>query len=101
MPHNHPSYDKLRELEQRRYMRDTGHRQQPRRDYQRRYPANTLGPNDELLERRRGQHRKHVTISGATPQHRNILMENIFILLFLAASVWGLYSLIIYLLSHH
>ena len=100
MPHSHNSFDRLRELEQRRHMRDTG-ATYTRRDYQRRYPANTLGPNEELVERRRGQHRKHVTISGAAPHHRNILLENIFILLFLAASVWGLYTLIIYLLSHH
>jgi hypothetical protein len=100
MPHSHHSLDRLRELEQRRYMRERGN-QSPRRDYQRRYPANTLGPNDELVERRRGQHRNRVTINGASPQHRNILMENIFILLFLAASVWGLYNLVIYLLSHH
>lgn len=100
MPHSHHSYDRLRELEQRRNMRSTG-ASYPQRDYERRYPANTLGPNDELLARRRGQSRKRVNITGATPQHRNILKENIVILLFLAVSVWGLYNLVIYLLSHH
>lgn len=98
MPHS--SYDRLRELEQRRYMRSTGNLP-PSPDHQRRYPANTLGPNDEIVARRRGQHRKHVTITGAAPQNRNLLMENIFILLFLGASIWGLYSLIIYLLTHN
>lgn len=98
MPHS--SYDRLRELEQRRYMRSTGNIP-PSQDYQRRYPANTLGPNDEIVARRRGQHRKHVTITGAAPQNRSLLMENIFILLFLGASIWGLYSLIIYLLTHN
>lgn len=100
MPHTHHSLDRLRELEQRRYMRSTG-AEYPQQDHSRRYPANTLGPNDELLARRRGQHRKRVSITGAAPQNRSILKENIVILLFLAISVWGLYSLIIYLLSHH
>ena len=97
MPHS--SIDRLRELEQRRNMRSTGS-PTPRRDYQRRYPANTLGPNEDIVERRRGMHRSHVTITGAAPQNRNILLENLFILAFIAASIWGLYSLIVYLLTH-
>lgn len=101
MPQTHSSYDKLRELEQRRHMRSTGRTIPPAKDHQRRYPPNTLGPNDEIVARRRGQHRKHVTITGAAPQNRNLLLENLFILLFLAASIWGLYSLIIYLLTHN
>ena len=100
MPHSHHSYDRLRDMEMQLRERNASSRA-PRRDHLRRYPANTLGPNDELIARRSGQRRKHVTISGASPHHRNILMENIFILLFLAASVWGLYTLTIYLLSHH
>lgn len=100
MPQPPSSYDRLRELEQRRHMRQTGHIPTTR-DHQRRYPANTLGPNEDLVAHRRGQHRKHVTISGASPQHRNLLLENAFILLFLGASIWGLYTLIIYLLTHH
>ena len=44
--------------------------------------------------------RKHVTVTGASPQNRNILFENLIILIFLAVSIWGLYSLIIYLLTH-
>ncbi|MBR5195912.1 MAG: hypothetical protein IKW48_07235 [Akkermansia sp.] len=100
MSHSHHSFDRLRELEQRRYMRSNG-AAHPRQDHARRYPANTLGPNDELIARRRGQRRNHVSITGAAPQNRNILKENIAILVFLAVSIWGLYSLIIYLLSHH
>lgn len=100
MPQNPSPYDQLRELEQRRRTRSTGSPRATVRDYQRRYPANTLGPNEDIIEHRRGMSRKHVTITGAAPQHRNLLMENLFILLFLAASIWGLYSLIIYLLTH-
>lgn len=96
MPRPSSSFDRLRELEQRRNMRSTA----PGRDYQRRYPANTLGPNEDLVERRRSSHRKQVTITGAAPQNRNLLLENLVILLFLAGSIWGLYSLIIHLLTH-
>lgn len=99
MPSPHSSFDRLRELEQRRNMRSTG-RTMPSRDYQRRYPANTLGPNEDLVERRRSSHRKQVTITGAAPQNRNILLENLVILVFMAGSIWGLYSLIIHLLTH-
>ncbi|MBE6415746.1 MAG: hypothetical protein E7032_04340 [Akkermansiaceae bacterium] len=100
MPQPYSSYDKLRELEQRRNMRLTGNAPLSR-DYQRRYPANTLGPNEEIVERRRVMHRKHVTITGAAPQHRNILLGNLCILAFIAASIWGLYSLTVYLLTHY
>lgn len=99
MPYNNSSYDRLRELEIRRNMRQTGS-PHPQRDYQRRYPANTLGPQEDVLERRRGLKRKNVNISGASPQHRNILLENLILLGILAGSIWGLYSLTIYLLTH-
>lgn len=100
MPHTPSSYNRLRELEQSRHMSRPS-RNLPTQDYQRRYPANTLGPNEELLDRRRGQRRKHVAITNSAPRQRNILLENIFILIFLAASIWGLYNLIIYLLTHN
>lgn len=100
MSPQYSSYDKLRELEQRRNARSTGN-STPRHDYRRRYPANTLGPNEEIIERRRVMHRKHVTITGVTPQHRNILLGNLCILGFIAASIWGLYSLTVYLLTHY
>jgi hypothetical protein len=99
MPYNNSSFDKLRDLELRRNMRQETS-QQPRRAYQRRYPANTLGPSEDVLERRRGQHRKHVTITGAAPQNRSLLMENLLLLVVLAGSIWGLYTLTIYLLTH-
>ena len=99
MPHHHSSFDQLRELERRRNTRGAA-RDIPRQSYQRRYPANTLGPNEDIVERRRGMNRKHVTVTGASPQNRNILFENLIILIFLAVSIWGLYSLIIYLLTH-
>lgn len=99
MPYTPSSLDKLRELEQRRNTRRSGN-YSPRQDYQRRYPANTLGPNEEILERRRNVHRKHVTITGVAPENRNVLLVNIGILLFFAFSIWGLYTAIIHLLSH-
>ena len=97
-PHN-SSFDKLRELELRRHMRPLGHDSVPS-DYMRRYPANTLGPQEDVVEYRRAQHRKRVTITGAAPRNRNILMENLLLLAVLIGSIWGLYALTIYLLTH-
>lgn len=99
MPYNNSSFDRLRELELRRNMRQAAPRPTPR-DYQRRYPANTLGPQEDVLERRRGMKRNRVTITGAAPGNRSVLMENLLLLAVLAGSVWGLYSLTIYLLTH-
>ena len=99
MPYNDSSFDRLRELELRRNMRQESSLP-PSRAYQRRYPANTLGPSEDVLERRRGMHRKHLTITGAAPRNRNLLLENLLLLIVLAASIWGLYTLTIYLLTH-
>lgn len=99
MPYNNHSFDRLRELELRRHMRQTG-ATQPHQDYRRRYPANTLGPQEDVLERRRGMHRKHVAIHGATPGHRNVLFKDLLLLIVLGISIWGLYTFTIYLLTH-
>ena len=99
MPYDNSSYDRLRELELRRNMRQTGS-SRPRRDYQRRYPANTLGPQEDVLERRKGMKRNRVTITGATPRNRNLLLENLYILAALGLSIWGLFSLTMYLLTN-
>jgi hypothetical protein len=100
MPDYNSSFDKLRELELRRNMRQ-GNITQPARAYQqRRYPANTLGPQEDVLERRRGLKRKQVTFNGAAPAHRSVLMENLILLAVLIGSIWGLYTLTIYLLTH-
>ena len=99
MAPNNSSFDKLRELELRRHMRPLGHDSVPS-DYRRRYPANTLGPQEDVVEYRRAQHRKRVTITGAAPRNRNILMENLLLLAVLIGSIWGLYALTIYLLTH-
>lgn len=100
MPHYHSNFDKLRELELRRNMRQGHHQQQPP-TYQRRYPANTLGPQEDVLEQRRGLKRKYVTtISHGPSRQQNILLQNLLLLGVLAISIWGLYTLTIYLLTH-
>ena len=53
-----------------------------------------------MLERRRGMHRKHVAIHGATPGHRNVLFKDLLLLIVLGISIWGLYTFTIYLLTH-
>ncbi len=59
---------------------------------------NTLGPQEDVIERRR--HRNRVAISS-TPDNttRNILAENVFLLLVLAGSIYGIYRLFIYVLN--
>lgn len=52
------------------------------------------------MEQRRGLHRAHVSIPARAPQTRNILLENLLLLAVLAGSIWGLYALTIYLLTH-
>lgn len=99
MPYDNSSFDRLRELEMRRNMRQSG-TGKPRRDYQRRYPANTLGPQEDVLERRKGLKRNRVTITGAAPRNRNLLLENLYILAALGLSIWGLFSLTMYLLTN-
>lgn len=94
------SYNHLRELELRRSMRGRTVVPPPDRVHRNRYPANTLGPNEDIVQRRQDSYRKKVTIEKMGPQSRNILLENLAILLFLIISIWGLYSLTIYLLTH-
>lgn len=61
---------------------------------------NTLGPHEEVIERRRAHKRKRVAM--AAPRHHstgNILMENIMLLLLMVGSIYGLYRLCIYILN--
>ncbi|MBR3902286.1 MAG: hypothetical protein IKJ29_01355 [Akkermansia sp.] len=92
--------DRLHELELRRRKRQGHASPPPSRTHQRRYPANTLGPQEDVVEQRRGMHRTHVSIPARAPQTRNILLENLLLLAVLAGSIWGLYALTIYLLTH-
>ncbi len=64
----------------------------------RRQAANTLGPQEDVIERRR--HRNRVAMSNpAGAGTRNILAENIFLLLLLAGSIYGIYRLCIHILN--
>ncbi len=67
-------------------------------DARRRRSRNTLGPQEDVIERR--QHRNRVAMS-ATPGNnsRNILAENVFLLLLLTASIYGIYRLCIHILN--
>lgn len=60
--------------------------------------ANTIGPSEEVQERR--AHRKHVRISEtASRSSRRILTENTILLLLLIASVYGVYRLVLHVLT--
>ncbi len=59
---------------------------------------NTLGPQEDVIERRR--HRKRVAMNTSpSSSSRNILMENVILLLILAASIYAIYRLCIYILN--
>ncbi len=85
-----------RRRQQRRSHYETDNYGHPTNRRERSY--NTLGPQEDVIERRR--HRKHVAVSaGSTNTTRNILAENIFLLILLAASIYGIYRLCIYILN--
>ena len=56
---------------------------------------NTLGPMEELMERRRHL----VSVSRSTSNSGASLSENLLLLALLAGSIYGLYRLALYLLS--
>ncbi len=61
---------------------------------------NTLGPNEDVIARRRATKRRPVYVPAVrqcSPSH--LLMENIVLLLFLVASIYGLYRLCIFILN--
>ncbi len=65
----------------------------------RRLRSNTLGPQEDVIERRRS-HRNRVAVSASYGNSsRSILAENIFLLLLLSGSIYGIYRLCIYILN--
>ncbi len=87
-----------RRRQQRRAGRDMDSYGNPTTSAHRQRSRNTLGPQEDVIERRR--HRNHVAISS-TPDNgsRNILAENVFLLILLAASIYGIYRLCIHILN--
>ncbi|MDO5470788.1 MAG: hypothetical protein Q4F38_05755 [Akkermansia sp.] len=63
-------------------------------------PNNTLGPDEEVVAKRRRNRRKHVVIQAGGAHTRNVLGENLILLAALVASIYGIYSLCIYILNH-
>lgn len=57
--------------------------------------ANTMGPQEDVIESR--QRRRHHVTTTAEPNNGG-MAENLFLLVLLAASIYGLYRLCIYLL---
>lgn len=62
-------------------------------------PANTLGPQEDVLERREREYRHRVrTAAAAQGDSSSGITENLILLAVLAGSIYGLYRLCIYLL---
>ena len=60
--------------------------------------ANTLGPQEDVVESRRSR-RKRVVMTMPRSTTKSILTENILLLALLVASIYGLYLLSIYILN--
>lgn len=65
-------------------------------DYRLRNDYNTLGPQEDVVEKRRAVRKRVVTQSAGGGS--NVLAENMILLLFLVASIYGLYKVTLYLL---
>lgn len=61
-------------------------------------PANTLGPQEEVLERREREYRHRVNTAAHQDDSGSGMTENLILLAILAGSIYGLYRLCIYLL---
>lgn len=62
-------------------------------------PANTLGPQEDVMERREREYRHRVTTAAHQNNNNSSGMtENLILLAILAGSIYGLYRLCIYLL---
>ena len=85
-------HDRLRQ-ESREMWRDTAYRSAP---YRLDSPPNTLPPPEDVLEARKRRRRHPVDVGGPT---RSGLSENLFLLAFLVASIYGIYRLIVYVLA--
>ncbi len=101
-PHSRLKQFELQLADERR--RQAHRRQREAAGYQepeplrRRQAVNTLGPQEDVIERRR--HRNRVSVSNtSTTGTRNILAENVFLLLLLAGSIYGIYRLCIHILN--
>lgn len=60
--------------------------------------ANTLGPQEDVVESRRSR-RNRVVMAAPRAGTKGILMENIILLILLIASIYGLYLLSIHILN--
>lgn len=83
-------------LQQRRHYRNAANLQAASKVHQKRYPANTLGPNEDIIQKRKDIHRKRAATHSAPLRSRSVLVFHIFLLVFLLISTWGIYSLAIY-----
>lgn len=62
------------------------------------YSANTLGPQEDVMERREREYRHRVTTAVPQGDSSSGMTENLILLAILGGSIYGLYRLCIYLL---
>lgn len=61
--------------------------------------ANTMGPQEDVIESRRSTRNRVVMSVGRSTATRTLLLENLLLLIVLGVSIFGLYMLSIYLLN--
>lgn len=102
MPTNHTRRRReveLMELQARRRQEEAFRHSEDYYEDQWARPNNTMAPNEEVVEKRRSNHRKHVVMRFGRAQTRNLLGENIILLAALAFSIYGLYCLCLHILN--
>ena len=62
--------------------------------------ANTLGPQEDVMESRRSRRNRVVMSAPRSATTKSILTENILLLILLIASIYGLYLLSLHILNH-
>ncbi len=67
--------------------------------YTRSSHANTMGPQEDVVESRRSTRNRVVMAVGRSTSTKTLLLENLLLLIVLGASIFGLYMLSIYLLN--
>lgn len=96
------NFERLRAYDRRQasgYAGGSAPRQQmgaPRRARRPQDDANTMGPQEDVVERRLHRNRHHVNVAAGDAN--GSIAENLFLLLLLISSIYGLYRLTIYLL---
>lgn len=89
----------LQAADARRRWEDLRRREHEKRAYLSRANGNTLGPQEDVVESRRFTRNRVVVSAPRSATTKSILAENMFLLILLVVSIYGLYLLSMYILN--